>query len=134
MQTQDLTRLTEGMPKFIDPGAHAVLDYLTAGGFFALGMSLWNRNRRAAGLAFVNGAAVLGLSLLTDYPGGVWRKVSFETHGMVDAMQAAMTASGPAVLGFAGEPEAQVFHAQAALETGIIAATQWNGSARAIAA
>lgn len=127
MQAHDLTKLADGVPKFIDPGTHAVLDYLTAGGFFALGFSLMNRNRRAAGLAFVNGAAVLGLSLLTDYPGGVWRKVSFETHGMVDAMQAAMTASGPALLGFAGEPEAQVFHAQAALETGIIAATRWNG-------
>ena len=114
MQTQDLTRLTEGMPKFIDPGAHAVLDYVTAGGFMALGFAMLNRHPRAAGLAFVNGAAVLGLSLFTDYPGGVWRKLSFETHGVVDAMQAAMTAAGPALLGFASDPEAQVFHAQAA--------------------
>jgi hypothetical protein len=75
------------------------------------------------------------LSLLTDYPGGVWRKLSFETHGVVDAMQAAMTAAGPALLGFASDPEAQVFHAQAALETGIIAATRWNdGDLRPVAA
>jgi hypothetical protein len=106
-----------------------VLDYLTAGGFFALGFAMLGRNTRAATLAFVNGAAVLGLSLMTDYPGGVWRKISFATHGAVDAVQAGMTATGPALLGFAGEPEAQIFHAQAALEAGIIAATRWGAMA-----
>jgi hypothetical protein len=128
MQTNDLTGWTGSMPKVIDARTHAVLDYVTAGGFFALGLSLLNRNRRAAMLAFVNGGAVLGLSLMTDYPGGVFPTVSFKTHGAVDALQAAMTATGPALLGFAGEPEAQIFHAQAALETGIIAATDWEST------
>lgn len=126
MRSADLNELTSSVPKVIDPATHAILDYVTAGGFVALGFALLRRNPRAAGLAFFNGAAVLGLSLVTDYPGGVWRKVSFATHGAIDAVQAAGTAAGPALLGFAGSPEAQFFHAQAALEGGIIAATDWN--------
>jgi hypothetical protein len=119
--------LTNRMPKVISPGMHAVLDYVTAGTFFVLGAMLMRRHTRAAGLAFTNGAAVLGTSLMTDYPGGVWRVISFETHGMIDAVQAGMSALGPRLLGFENEPEARAFHAQAALESGVIAATDWTG-------
>jgi hypothetical protein len=87
-----------------------------------------NRNRKAANLAFCNGLAVLGLSLMTDYPGGVFRTISFKTHGVIDVLQAGMSALGPALLGFAGEPEAQFFHAQAAVEAGVVASTDWNGT------
>jgi hypothetical protein len=117
------------VPKVISPGAHAILDYMTAGGFIAAGFWMRRKNRRASTLAFVNGAAVLGLSLLTDYPGGVFRRLSFKTHGAVDAMQAAMTAAGPAMLGFAETPEAQFFHGQAAVEGAVIAATDWTATA-----
>jgi hypothetical protein len=121
--------VTSGVPKVIGPGSHAVLDYLTAGTFFALGMTMLGRHKRAAGLAFANGATVLGLSLMTDYPGGIFRKVSFKTHGMMDVVQAFMSAAGPAMLGFAGDPEAQPFHAQAAVEVGVIAATDFGALA-----
>ena len=126
MATTSIARLTADMPKYIDSRTHAVLDYLTAGAFFALGVSMLGHHSRASALAFANAGAVLGLSLMTDYPGGVFRKISFETHGMIDAVQAAMTAGGPMLLGFAHEPEAQPFHAQAVVEAGVIAATDWN--------
>jgi hypothetical protein len=58
-------------------------------------------------------------------PGGVWPLFSFKTHGLLDAMQAAMAGAGPAVLGFASEPEAQFFHGQAVSELGVIAATDF---------
>ena len=128
MRTADLTNLTNNVPKVIDPSTHAILDYLTAGTFIAMGFGLLNRNRRAAGLAFANGMAVLGLSLMTDYPGGVFRTLSFKTHGAVDALHAGMTAMGPALLGFGGTPEAKMFHAQAAVEAAVVAATDWNGT------
>lgn len=135
MRTADVTDLTASVPKVIDPSAHAIADYLTAGTFIALGFGLLNRNRRAAGLAFGNGIAVLGLSLMTDYPGGVFRTVSFKTHGAIDALQAGMTAMGPAVLGFSGTPEAKMFHALAAVEAAVVAATDWDGTgARRLAA
>lgn len=126
MRTDELTSVTDNVPKVIDPGMHAILDYATAGAFMAMGFGLLKKNRRAANLAFVNGMAVLGLSLMTDYPGGVFRTISFKTHGMIDMMQAGMTAFGPALLGFAREPEAQMFHAQAAVEAAVVAATDWN--------
>jgi len=46
---------------------------------------------------------------------------------LIDVMQAAMAAAGPALLGFAGEPEGQFFHGQAALEAGVLAATDFSG-------
>ena len=125
METADLMRFTDNVPKVIDPGAHAVLDYLTAGSFLAMGFAWMNRHPRASTLAFINGASVLAASMLTDYPGGVWRKLSFRTHGMLDVVQASMSAAMPAVMGFGGDPEAQFFHAQAALEAGVIAATDF---------
>ena len=126
--TNQMTDTTAGVPKVIDPTTHAILDYVTAGTFIAMGFGLMNRNRAAAGLAFANGFAVLGLSLMTDYPGGVFRTLSFKTHGTMDVLQAGMSALGPTVLGFANEPEAQFFHGQAAVEAAVVAATDWNNT------
>jgi hypothetical protein len=123
---EDLEQGSRTIPKVIDARAHAVIDYLTAGAFFALGYAMLGRHSRAAGFAMVNGVAVLTLSLLTDYPGGLFRTLSFRTHGTIDTMLAGMCAAGPAILGFAGDTEAQFFHGQALLETGVIAATDWN--------
>jgi hypothetical protein len=124
--TSTLTNMTSAVPKVIDPAAHAVLDYLTAGTFFAIGFSMLGRHKRAANLAFVNGASVLGLSMLTDYPGGLFRRISFQTHGVIDVVQAVMAGAGPALFGFAGDPEAQAFYGQAAVEAGVVAATNWT--------
>jgi hypothetical protein len=121
-----LTRLTDDFRKVIDPGTHAVLDYATAGTFLAMGFALRDRHPRAAGLAFLNGAAVLLLSVMTDYPGGIWRRLSFSTHGAMDAVQASMSAFGPAMLGFPEDPGARLFYAQAGVEAGVIAATDWR--------
>jgi hypothetical protein len=39
---------------------------------------------------------------------------------------ALMCGAGPALMGFAGDREAQAFHGQAALELGVIAATDFE--------
>ena len=116
------------VPKVLDARGHAVMDYLTAGTFLSLGLVFRRRHRRASALAFVHGASVLAASLMTDYPGGVWRRFSFRTHRTLDIMQASLVALGPAVLGFAADAEAQAFHGQALLEAGVIAATDWNAA------
>jgi hypothetical protein len=114
------------MQKPIDPVRHAVLDYATAGTFLAMA-AYYRRNRPdASTLALLNGASILLLSLLTDYPGGVFRTVSFRTHGVVDRFLAGMAAAGPALFGFADESEARMFYAQAAAETGVIMATDFT--------
>lgn len=117
-----------GVSKTIGPAQHAMLDYGVAATFFALGMRFRRRNAAASALAFINGGMVLGMSLFTDYPGGVWRKMSFKTHGAMDVVQAGIAGLGPALLGFAGTDEAKAFYGQAASEVGVIAATDWNAA------
>ena len=130
MANTQLDRITSGVPKVIDARAHAVIDYMNAGTFLTMGFTWMRSHPRASTLAFVNGAAILMSSLMTDYPGGVWRKMSFEAHGMMDAGLAGFTAVAPSMLGFAGDREAQFFHGQAALEAGVVAATDFSGSSR----
>src|SRR3954449_1620641 len=110
----------------ITPERHAILDYGVAATFFAMGIRYRSTNRAASALAFINAGLVLGMSMLTDYPGGVWPTISFKTHGMMDVGQAALAGIGPALFGFADEPEARTFYAQAASEIGVIASTDWN--------
>jgi hypothetical protein len=120
---------TRIMPAVISPAQHAVLDYGVAATFFGVGAGLWGRHRPAATLAFLNGAMVLGMSLLTNYPGGVYRRLSFKTHRTGDIVQAALAGFGPALFGFSGDPEAKYFYGQALSEAGVIAATDWDAAA-----
>ncbi len=128
------TTLTDAFPKVIDQRTHAVLDYTTAATLLAMGLRLRHDHPRASTFAFINAAAVLMLSLLTDYPGGVFRKMSFKAHGAVDVAHTAMLAAGPALLGFGRDPEAQLFYLQAAMEAGVVAATDWDSSEPALTA
>jgi hypothetical protein len=126
VRTDDLSGLKENVPVILDAKGHAVVDYITAGTFIALGFAFLKRNPRASTLAFLHGGGVLLTSLLTDYPGGVWRKLSFQTHRTMDMMQAGLVGAGPTLMGFADTTEAQVFRGQAVLESGVIAATDWT--------
>jgi hypothetical protein len=125
---QSLDTLTAAVPKVISPAGHAVADYGTVATLVALGVTLRRRNSRASAFAFANAGMVMLTSLMTDYPGGVMRAMSFKTHGMMDVMQAGMLAAGPALLGFGGTPEARMFYGQAALELAVVSATDWNAS------
>jgi hypothetical protein len=128
MTTADLTN-DRGLTKAISPAQHAVLDYSVAATFFGLGAAMLARHRPAATLAFVNGAMVLGMSLLTDYPGGLFRTLSFHTHRTGDIVQAAVAGLGPVLMGFGDHPEAKYFYGQALSEAGVIAATDWDAAA-----
>lgn len=112
----------------ISPAQHAVLDYLVAGAFITAGLAFLPRHKPAATLAFLNGVMVLGMSMLTDYPGGLRRTLSFKGHRTGDMVQAALAGLGPALFGFAHDPEAKYFYGQAASEVGVIAATDWDQS------
>ena len=125
----DMADRMPAVPKVISPGAHAVLDYGVAATYFTLAAQFRDRNRAAAGLAMANGAMVLGLALMTDYPGGVFRTLSFKAHRTMDWIQAGLAGFGPLLLGFGDEPEATPFYAQAASEVGVIAATDWDAAA-----
>jgi hypothetical protein len=122
-------RIDSPIPAVISPAQHAVLDYGVAATFFSIGAALLHKHRPAATLALINGAMVLGMSLLTNYPGGVYRTLSFKTHRTGDIVQAALAGLGPLLFGFAKDPEARYFYGQAASEVGVIAATDWNATA-----
>ena len=112
----------------ISPAQHAVLDYGVAATFFTMGAMFGHRHRAAATLALINGAMVLGMSLLTNYPGGVVRMLSFRGHRTGDMIQAGLAGIGPLLFGFADTPEAKYFYGQALSEAGVIAATDWDAA------
>ena len=112
----------------ISPAQHAVLDYGVATTFFAYAMLMRSRHRSAAKLAFLNGAMVLGMSLLTDYTGGVFPVLSFHGLRTGDVGQAALAGFGPMLPGFGHDPEAKFFYGQAASEVGVITATDWDAA------
>src|SRR5215203_7285609 len=117
--SRGLSRSTSRLPgtepmAMISPAQHAVLDYAVAGTFFAMGTWLMPRHRAAAQLAFLNGGMVLGMSMLTDYQGGLYRAISFDRgHRAGDIIQAALAGLGPLLFGFARDREAQFFYGQA---------------------
>jgi hypothetical protein len=129
MANNTLQTVTSSVPKVISPAMHAVADYTTVVGLACLGAYLRDRNPTLSTFAYVNAGLVLMTSLMTRYPGGVIPAMSFKMHGMMDAMQGAMLAAGPAMLGQADDPDAKYFYGQAALEMGVVAATDWDSQA-----
>lgn len=105
------------LPNMISPRGHAVIDYLIAGAFLATAGIFWKRNKRAAVSSLVCGAAHLGVTLLTDYPGGVRPSIPFESRRKLDLGLAAMTAAMPEFLNFEDEPERKFFTAQGVVMT-----------------
>ena len=114
------------LPKFIKPQAHAVLDYAVAGTFLLVGALYWRRNRRAAISSFICGGAAAANSLMTDYPGGAWKKISYRTHGKIDAGLAGITAAMPRLMSFSDDAESKFFTTQSMAETAITAVTDFD--------
>jgi len=116
---------TQRLPKVVDPATHSVLDYLTVSAFMLMAGFFWNRNKRAAATALVNGGMVLGLSMLTDYPGGL-KKISFRDHGKGDILQMLTAAGLPSLLGFGDKAAALPFRMQALNEAMVIGITDFD--------
>jgi hypothetical protein len=114
------------MPKIIKPEAHAVIDYFVAGTFFLTAAIYWRRNKRAAVSSLICGGITATNSMLTDYPGGIWRVLSYQTHGKVDAGLAALTASLPRLMVFGDDTESRFFMAQSMAETAVTAMTDFD--------
>ena len=109
--------VTKPLPRVMSPKAHAVADYLVMGSMLLAGVLLWRRNPRAAAGALLCAGAELATNLLTDYPGGAARVISYRTHGKIDVGLAAMMATMPEFLGFHDEKERNFFLGAAAAVT-----------------
>ena len=105
------------MPDVITPRGHAVVDYMIAGAFLATAGLFWRQNKRAAMASLLCGSAQLGVSLLTDYPGGVTPAIRFSTRRKLDLGLAAMSAAMPEFLNFQDEPQRRFFTTQGVLIT-----------------
>ncbi|HEY1730246.1 MAG TPA: hypothetical protein VGG15_00760 [Terriglobales bacterium] len=123
---QGLRFAARRMPKVISPGAHAVLDYAFAAAFAAMGARQWRDNRRVAVTCLGFAGATALNALLTDYPGGVFRLMSYRTHGRFDAGIVAVTAAAPQVMGFGDQAESRFFSAQAIAGTVVAGMTDYN--------
>ncbi|HWY71443.1 MAG TPA: hypothetical protein VNX88_22440 [Terriglobales bacterium] len=100
---------TKPLPKAISPGMHAAIDWGAAAAFVAAGALLWGKNKRAALASYLCADLIGSLIFLTDCPGGVWKKISFETHGKIDTGVSALVASLPNLLRFSEERESKLF-------------------------
>jgi hypothetical protein len=118
------------LPKMVSPRAHAIVDYITVGAFLMSAGFFWQRSKRAALAALICGGAELAVSLLTDYPGGVRKVISFRTHGEIDLVLAAMTATMPESLAFKDDSEKNFFLVQGALITAATELTQFPKKAQ----
>jgi hypothetical protein len=118
--------VADKLPKVIDPRTHAFIDYAVAGTFFILGAVFWRRNKRAAIGAMLCGGATAATSMLTDYPGGVKKVISFETHGRIDMGLTGLTATMPNFLAFTDEDEAKYFRGMALAETVVAGLTDFE--------
>jgi len=118
--------LTKSLPRVLSPKAHAIADYLTIGSLLAAGLFFRRRNPRAALGAVVCAGAGLATSLLTDYPGGVARLISYPTHGKIEIGLAAMMATVPEFLAFHDDKEKNFFLAEAAAVTAVANLTDFR--------
>lgn len=114
------------MPKMITPRVHSALDYAVAGSFLLMGAIFWRRNRRAAIGSLLCGGATAAVSLLTDYPGGARKIISYPMHGQIDAGLIAMTAAMPRLVNIENDREARFFARQALAKTAITAMTDFE--------
>ena len=122
--------LMNRVPKVISPTAHAIVDYMVVGYYFVAAGACWGGNKRASIAALANGAAVLGVSMFTDYWGDGRKPISFETHGKIDVGQGLAATLAPLLLGFADKPSASLFWAQAINEVGVLAMTDFKAADR----
>jgi hypothetical protein len=119
---------TNRLPKVIKPGAHAIIDYATAASFFAMAALFWNRNKRAALSSIVCGAAETITAMLTDYPGGVTKAISFEAHGSLDFGMSGLVASLPDIMRFSDDPESRFFRIQGTALAVVTGLTDFTGT------
>ena len=108
---------TRRLPKLFSADAHHAADYLLVGSFAAAGAWFFRRNLRASLGAWISGASLLGLTLLTSYPGKHRRYLAFPLHGKIEIGMAAMVAAMPEFLRLEEDKERHYFAVKAGLLT-----------------
>ena len=115
--------------KVLKPLPHAIMDYAWAGLMMA---SPWlfgfSKNRVATAHAVASGGAIIGLSLMTRYPLGVFKYIPFPVHGVIETVAGATTATAPWLMGFADD-RARTTHVLSGLATfAVVALTDYQAA------
>lgn len=100
---------TRKLPKLFSATAHRRADYAFAASFALAGAWFWRKDRQAALAAWLSGGSILGLSLLTDYPGHKKGIIDFALHEKLEVAIAAMIATMPELVDV--KPEARRYFA-----------------------
>jgi hypothetical protein len=91
--------------KIISPTQHGYLDYLTVA-LFLLAPSLLGLSGLAGTVAYLLAAIHLAMTLVTNFPLGVIKKLPFPIHGWVERGVGPALLLLPFVFGFTGTAEA----------------------------
>jgi len=127
LMQKGVSMVVDRMPKVIGPKPHAIIDHLMSVTFITMGVLFWRRDRKRAAISsFICGAATAMNATFTNYPGGIWKVMDFETHGKIDAGLAGMTTALPNLMYFSDDAEARFFHAQGIAETTVTALTDFS--------
>lgn len=130
-QLESTVDVFEGVPKLVSPQVHRWIDLAAAAAFAIVGgVSLGRGSGRAATPAFINAAAIVGVSSQTDYEGNGVKPISFKMHGLIDLLLATTAAIEPVIFGFPGNGEAAFFYGGGPSVVGLVATTDWNAGTR----
>lgn len=90
------------MSKPLQPYNHGIVDYVVG---ILLLVSPWlfgfaDNSYTAMIVMRTMGIILIGLSLLTDYPLGVFKVIPFKTHGIIEAIGAVFLLLSPWIMGY----------------------------------
>lgn len=116
--------------KLFNPTVHGVIDYVF-GALFLLAPTLFGLSPLPATICYVIGVAHLLMSLLTEYPLGIAKLISFPVHGGIELGGAIAILVMPWLSGFADEVSARNFFAIAGVALiGVWATTDYHARQR----
>jgi hypothetical protein len=118
--------------KKLQPLPHAIMDYAWAGTMMAAPWLFgFSKNKTATINSVASGGAILGLSLMTNYPLGAVKVISFPTHGVIETVAGVATAAAPWLMGFSRNESARWTHVISGLATlGVVAMTDYRAQGR----
>jgi hypothetical protein len=116
--------------KVLNPKVHGIIDYAMAGTLIAAPylFGFNKKDRLATTLSITNGISILGLSLLTRYPLGAIKLLSFPVHGVIETSTASLLTLAPYLFDYRSK-RASTFHTIAGLATlGVVALTNYRAT------
>jgi hypothetical protein len=116
------------LPKVISPATHAIIDWTLFAGTITAAYIFGKRNR-VIGMSALMTAMLEGINVaFTNFPGGIFRRISFPSHGRMGLGNLPSFAALPALMGFAKRPESLFFYGQVTLAALVIGMTDFNST------